>query len=89
MVLRHYMEAWLPIMLSSNGRVLFIDAFAGPGRYMGGEEGSPLIALEALRNHAAQQMMTGQINYMFIEKVPERAENLDSLVKSHGFGYWK
>ena len=36
MVLRHYMEAWLPIMLSSNERVLFIDAFAGPGRYMVG-----------------------------------------------------
>ena len=82
MVLRHYMEAWLPIMLSSNEKVLFIDAFAGPGRYMGGEEGSPLIALETLRNHAAQQMMTGQINYMFIEKVPERAEHLKHVVET-------
>lgn len=33
-VLRNYLKAWLPIMLSSNDRVLFIDAFAGPGRYL-------------------------------------------------------
>ncbi len=80
MVLRHYLEAWLPIMLSSNERVLFIDAFAGPGRYSGGERGSPLIALDVLRNHTAQHMMTGQITYMFIEKNPERAEHLKQVV---------
>ena len=33
MVLEHYMGAWLPIMTRWNGRVLFIDAFAGPGEY--------------------------------------------------------
>lgn len=32
-VLRHYLNAWLPIMLRSNERVLYIDAFAGPGEY--------------------------------------------------------
>ncbi len=68
-------------MLSSNERVLFIDAFAGPGRYLGGERGSPLIALDVLRNHTAQDMMTGQISYMFIEKDPERAEHLKHVIE--------
>ena len=40
LVLQHYMGAWLPILTSWNGRVLFIDAFAGPGEYTGGEAGS-------------------------------------------------
>ena len=79
-VLRNYLKAWLPIMLSSNDRVLFIDAFAGPGRYLGGESGSPLIALDVLRSHTAQHMMTGHINYMFIEKDPRRAENLKQVL---------
>ena len=30
-VLRHYLDAWLPIMLRSNQHILYIDAFAGPG----------------------------------------------------------
>ena len=33
LVLQYYMQAWLPIMTTWNGRVLFIDAFAGPGEY--------------------------------------------------------
>ena len=53
MVLENYMQAWLPIMTRWNGRVLFIDAFAGPGEYERGERGSPVIALDALINHNA------------------------------------
>ena len=44
MLLREYLNAWLPIMMGSNDRVLFIDAFAGPGEYEGGEDGSPVDA---------------------------------------------
>ena len=54
LVLRNYMEAWLPIMTRWNGRVLFIDGFAGPGEYDGGEPGSPIIALPALMEHRAR-----------------------------------
>ena len=45
LVLQQYMNAWLPIMTRWNGRVLFIDAFTGPGEYSRGEPGSPIIAL--------------------------------------------
>ena len=41
LVLRAYLDAWLPVMGSWQGRLLFIDGFAGPGEYEGGEEGSP------------------------------------------------
>ena len=57
LVLKNYMNAWLPIMSRWNGRVLFIDAFAGPGEYSKGELGSPIIALRALIEHSARQQM--------------------------------
>ena len=81
LVLKNYMDAWLPIMRRWNGRVLFIDAFAGPGKYEGGEDGSPVIALRSLINHTGQKRMRGEITYMFIEKDPGRKEHLDDVVK--------
>ena len=78
-VLRHYMDAWLPIMLMSNKRVLFIDAFAGPGEYSRGEVGSPVIAIRTFLEHRSRKMMTGDINFMFIEKDARRAQNLEQV----------
>ena len=41
LVLRHYLNGWFPILSRWNGRLLFIDGFAGPGEYENGQEGSP------------------------------------------------
>ena len=81
LVLRQYLDAWLPIMRQSNARVLFIDAFAGPGKYSGGEDGSPIIALRALIGHNAQGIMKGEINFLFIEKEPDRCDHLIRVVQ--------
>ena len=70
-------------MLTSNERILFIDAFAGPGEYSGGQQGSPVIALEAFLQHGAQSMMHGQMDYMFIEKCPDRKLHLDSIIAKY------
>ena len=74
-------------MRRHNGRVLFIDAFAGPGEYIGREPssdkrepGSPVIALRALINHNAQ--MDGDVNYIFIEKDASRAEHLGTVLEN-------
>lgn len=84
LVLEHYMGAWLPILTSWNGRVLFIDAFAGPGEYSGGEPGSPVIALRALITHRARNQITSEVKYLFIEKDPERCEHLEATLKGLG-----
>ena len=81
LVLKNYMNAWLPIMSRWNGRVLFIDAFAGPGEYSKGELGSPIIALRALIEHSARQQMRNQIEYVFIESIHERYQHLKGLLK--------
>ena len=80
MVLRAYMDAWLPIILSKFERAMFVDAFAGPGEYENGELGSPVIALNALAQHSSQGMMTGQIDYVFIEERPDRFVHLKKVI---------
>jgi three-Cys-motif partner protein len=78
LVLRAYLDAWLPIMSSANTRVLFIDGFAGPGEYDGGEEGSPQIALRSLVDHSAQ--IKAEVVYWFIEMDPARAKHLEKII---------
>ena len=78
-VLRHYLDAWLPILMSSNQTVLFIDAFAGPGRYEGGEDGSPLIALDAFISHR-NIPCSRRLNFVFIEKDENRADHLREVL---------
>ncbi len=84
LVLKSYLDAWLPIMGKWNGRILFIDGFAGPGKYKGGEDGSPLIALNAFKNHAARAKINAEVDFFFVEKDPERAAFLDELVRKEG-----
>jgi len=78
-ILLRYLSAWLPIITRWNGRVLYIDGFAGPGRYKGGEDGSPLIALKAARDHRVK--MTAEIVFSFVEKNKQRHEHLRRVVK--------
>lgn len=61
---KRYLDAWWPIMLQpirpsgyTRPRVTYVDAFAGPGCYEGGEDGSPIFAIDRLLNHAARDRM--------------------------------
>jgi three-Cys-motif partner protein len=66
-VLERYLQAWWPIMLSRFPRVTYVEGFAGPGVYTGGEPGSPIIAMEALRNAAAPSK---PVDLIFIDREP-------------------
>lgn len=78
---KRYFDAWWPIMLQPGGwpKVTFLDAFAGPGRYEGGEDGSPVFALDRLLNHTAVRRMglsRQRVQLIFIEKRRDRFEHL-------------
>ena len=79
-VLRTYLNAWFPIMGRRGGRLVVIDGFAGPGRYEGGEPGSPLIMLDALRTHSARASITAEVVFLFIEEKARRAAHLKGEV---------
>lgn len=80
-ILRRYLNAWLPIMSRFNRRVLYIDGFAGPGEYTGGENGSPIIALEAALEHRAR--LADEIVFIFIESDEDRCLHLEEKLEEY------
>ncbi len=83
LVLREYLNAWIPILGQRRGRIVFIDGFAGPGKYTGGEDGSPVIALKALTEHAMAPRISAAVTCIFIEDDPKRYESLREVVAGH------
>ena len=79
LVLKAYLNAWLPILGMTQGRILFIDGFSGPGKYTGGELGSPLIALQSFRDHTANARIK-EVLFYFIDDNPSRIEHLEALI---------
>lgn len=80
-ILRRYLEAWTAILgVSGFPRIAYVDGFAGPGVYAGGEDGSPIIALRAALQH--RSTIRSEIRFLFVEKDAARADLLRSRVES-------
>lgn len=78
-ILRRYLSAWIPILsLGGFPEVLYIDGFAGPGRYQDGEAGSPIIALETARNQRIP--IHARLVFRFIEEDIPRANMLEQII---------
>lgn len=89
-ILRRYLDAWFPILTrqaeilkqrfgSLNSReILFIDGFAGPGEYTGGEPGSPVIAIRSAIEHQISFPMP--VRMLFIEHREDRFKRLETVV---------
>lgn len=82
---QRYLDAWWAKLLQPaknawlRPRVTYVDAFAGPGRYAGGEPGSPLFVLERLLNHKRvreMQLRPDRVHLVFIEKDRRRYDHL-------------
>lgn len=91
-ILRKYLDAWFSIMgRSANDSDLFyIDGFAGPGRYDGGEAGSPIVAIDSAIGAIGNAMGTqswkaGKVNCLFIDAdkdtISRLANGLASVAK--------
>jgi three-Cys-motif partner protein len=79
-ILKRYLGAWFPILSTYSGRIIYLDGFAGPGVYEGGEDGSPVIALQTAVEHKLVPRFK-EIIFFFIEKNKDRAEMLNSVLK--------
>lgn len=76
-LLRKYLGAWYPIMASAEKKVAFIDGFAGPGVYRGGEPGSPIVAISALVEHTSfQKMASTKFLFAFVDEDLRRTASL-------------
>lgn len=80
-ILSYYLKAWFPILSSWARRIYYFDGFAGPGVYRGGEDGSPVIALKAARDHILMSRRPGQeVVFRFIEENSERFQSLERVL---------
>jgi three-Cys-motif partner protein len=84
-ILRRYLGAWFAILAhqtkavgSRGNAILYVDGFAGPGEYEGGEPGSPLIALRAALDH--QQRLPVEVRFVFIEARRDRHQHLTDML---------
>lgn len=76
-LLRHYLDAWFPILGSRYPEVVFIDGFAGPGIYANGEPGSPILALRSLLDRPDLNALDrARFLFHFNEMDPERHATL-------------
>ena len=76
-ILRRYLSAWYPILSTYNPRIVYLDGFCGPGRYKGGEDGSPIIALrEALKY--SQRLKNNEITFLFVDERADRIAHLNA-----------
>jgi three-Cys-motif partner protein len=78
-LLRRYLDAWLPIMARFSSRLVLIDGFAGPGSYLGGQPGSPLVMLDAYLSHTHKSLAhlaKVELVYVFIEQDRRRVAAL-------------
>jgi len=74
-ILRRYVQAWAPILSQGNfPRLVFVDGFAGPGRYSKGEEGSPVIAVNAVIEQP--RPIKAKVDFHFIELDKRRSDHL-------------
>jgi three-Cys-motif partner protein len=81
-ILKRYLGAWFPILSNREGRVIYLDGFAGPGIYTGGDLGSPVIALQTAVNHVLLPRFK-EIKFLFIEKDKARAQKLTQVLEEH------
>lgn len=79
-ILRKYLDAWLPIIARGSKKILYIDGFAGPGEYIGKKEGSPIIAINAVLEHTAK--IDSEIIMLFLEKKKSRYDFLKQKLSS-------
>ncbi len=78
LLLKLYLDRWFPILGKHSRRLNYIDGFAGPGEYSGGEKGSPIIAIESAMAHVSQGTLNSsvEINFIFVERNAKFADHL-------------
>jgi len=79
-ILGAYLRAWFPILSRGHNfdRIIYIDGFAGPGRYQHGEDGSPIVALKA-----ALGALNGQVQLPFEFHFVERRRRMVAALNAN------
>src|SRR5262245_6582627 len=84
-ILTRYLAGWFPILTAMAARlgttrrkITYVDAFAGPGEYTGGEDGSPIRALKCVIDRGLRV----PVHFLFVEKDPQLFAHLRQRLDS-------
>jgi three-Cys-motif partner protein len=89
-IVRRYLYLWFSILGTSRARgsrLVYIDGFAGPGKYSNSDQSSPVAALQAAKAAIEQnaKLRAVEFVFMFVEKREDFVENLRLTVSA---GSW-
>lgn len=87
-ILARYLDGWFPVLGSTNGRIVFLDGFAGRGIYADGSPGSPIIALRQLLEHTYfPSLAHREFVFIFVEhdssNVASLRQEIDKFRQKH------
>lgn len=87
-LLKAYLDQWLPILVQYGpqhklNRLIYVDGFAGPGIYKGGEPGSPLVALDSVVNSNVISKYGGVVEMVFVESDQRRFATLSEQLNRY------
>lgn len=80
LVYRHYLACWMAKILQKFPAASIVDAFAGPGVYEDGPDGSPILIAKAFLEHAAYPRF-GRLHIVCQEHRADRVENLRQQIR--------
>lgn len=85
-LLRRYLDGWFPILTSVHGRVIYVDCHAGRGIHETGQQGSPILALQRLRDHQLRDRIldSTEVQFVFFENDLANYEHLCTEIDSLG-----
>ena len=87
-ILEYHLKEWFPILGRSHSKLTYVDGFCGWGEYKGGEPGSPIVALRAIRDHSFfNEFVTksGSVDYLFVDKEADFIRHLNEKLNE---SYW-
>ncbi|RSM37957.1 hypothetical protein DMA12_35030 [Amycolatopsis balhimycina DSM 5908] len=82
-IYRRYLKRWFPILLDGAKpyrSVTYAEGFAGPGIYVGGHPGSPIIALQALVDEVTNT--SSLVKMLFVDDEPRCIKMLNEQFRS-------
>ena len=78
-IVSRYLSVWAQVMCSRSPKALYVDLFAGPGRYADGTKSTPLLVLEkAIENPETRSKLLT----IFSDLELKNAENLEKEIKT-------
>ncbi len=81
-ILKRYLYPWYGALGSSKKRIIYFDGFCGPGKYIGGEPGSPIIAIE-IALQMSKKLSNTEVIFVFVDESKERIAHLKNEIKRY------